>query len=257
MKKIEMDTTSGQDRLKLAYAPHTPFKQPKKRVMQLPQRYSFDLDRVLRESKKIIEEHGLRPFMKDAEGKKKSRSYKGICFTTTRDSHDPLYEGLKFSNSEGMIENSQIFGRLEDRSSLYPPVDETGFLKPTSILTETFQDIFSKFQSPITKARLVELNAGGVILPHVDYPYYEQIKLHAAIETNENSFWIVEGERFHIPADGNFYWIDSGRLHAAENYGKQKRLHLNINLRVYFDLDGKALHPSSSSLEDLIENEMI
>ena len=65
---------------------------------------------------------------------------------------------------------------------------------------------------------------------------------------NEDTYYEVEGVKFKIPADGNFYWFDVGRNHAVANNGTADRITLSVNLSVYDNYD------SSHNLMDLIKN---
>lgn len=98
---------------------------------------------------------------------------------------------------------------------------------------------------------------GGIIPPHIDFPYYKCIRVHAAITTNPDVVWEVEGDTFSIPADGNFYWFDTGRYHAVKNNGRSPRLVLSINILLYQDRNGVAKFKESDRLEMLIEKGML
>ena len=93
--------------------------------------------------------------------------------------------------------------------------------------------MIDKFHSKKTKCRILNLKPRGVISPHVDFPYYQQIRVHAALYTNDDTWFEVEGVKFKIPADGHFYWFDVGRNHAVANNGKTDRITLSVNLSVY------------------------
>ena len=51
-------------------------------------------------------------------------------------------------------------------------------------------------------------------------------RLHIAIDTHPHCFLLVDGEQFHIPADGNYHIIDTTRMHTALNASKQDRIHI-------------------------------
>jgi len=51
-------------------------------------------------------------------------------------------------------------------------------------------------------------------------------RLHIAIDTHPHCFLLVDGEQFHIPADGNSHIIDTTRMHTALNASKQDRIHI-------------------------------
>ena len=72
-------------------------------------------------------------------------------------------------------------------------------------------------------------------LARLDFPYYKGIRLHATILGGENAYYEIAGEKFQIPADGNWYFIDTGKYHSIYNYGPNHRTTLNVNLDVYAD----------------------
>ena len=48
-------------------------------------------------------------------------------------------------------------------------------------------------------------------------------RIHLALETNENCFFVEDKELVHIPSDGYPYWVDTTKYHTAMNCD------LNIN----------------------------
>jgi hypothetical protein len=145
-------------------------------------------------------------------------------------------------------------GAWQDQQKEFATLAEKDFNVKTEIFTGYIAEILSKFKSPLTKTRLLCLKPKGLIAPHVDFPYYEQIRVHACIESNDDTWWEVEGERFKIPSDGNFYWFDTGKYHAVWNDGKTDRTVLSVNLSVYKDKDNNVLQDSSLSLAQLISS---
>jgi len=51
-------------------------------------------------------------------------------------------------------------------------------------------------------------------------------RLHIAIDTHPHCFLLVDGEQFHIPADGTPHIIDTTKMHTALNASKQDRIHI-------------------------------
>jgi hypothetical protein len=51
-------------------------------------------------------------------------------------------------------------------------------------------------------------------------------RLHIPIQTNSNCFLLVEGQQFHLPADGSSYIVDTTKKHTALNCSKENRIHL-------------------------------
>ena len=66
---------------------------------------------------------------------------------------------------------------------------------------------------------------------HADF----EMRYHYALVTNPNAFFGEKGGEndvaatcYHIPADGNFYRVDTTRHHFVYNGGWEPRIHLVI-----------------------------
>lgn len=195
---------------------------------KLPSQYSFNIDEMREHVAKLTEY--TRSIQASSTGRKFSK-YRGLGFFARPNSNTPL--------EDHFIRRDEEFGQvfpddlhLQER---LPKLYENDFTKPTEILDEYFTKIFSGFKSPINKASLLELRAGGWLGAHVDFPYYKTIRLHASISGCNNAWYEVNGERFQIPEDGNWYFIDTGKYHSVWNEGPEHRVTLNINLRVSQD----------------------
>lgn len=228
------------------YAPKTPWPIIKKNWLRLNTYYSFNRKQALKEVQQIKKSFELKPH--PPLKKKPLHFYRGICFKSKKMSKDPLYEGLGlFLKNNKYLINSGI--NIEDGVSLGASY-EKNFTQKTEIYRGYLAEILDKFQSCSFKIRLLELKKGGELPLHVDIPYYRYIRLHTVLQTNEKSFWCVGGEKFQIPADGHWYWIDSGKPHSVWNYGHNDRIVLNINLCLY-EKDGKIIN-KDRDFEELI-----
>jgi len=63
------------------------------------------------------------------------------------------------------------------------------------------------------RTRIMKLN------PKVCYSYHRDrsSRVHLAVDTHENCFFVKDKTMFHIPADGKPYWIDTRIHHTALN----------------------------------------
>lgn len=79
---------------------------------------------------------------------------------------------------------------------------------------------------PIGQARLLCLESGESYTAHVD----PDDRIHLAIVTNPYSFLVDVDSRqmYHLPANGELWYMDTGRVHVAANWGGRTRIHLNI-----------------------------
>jgi Aspartyl/Asparaginyl beta-hydroxylase len=80
----------------------------------------------------------------------------------------------------------------------------------------------------IGQARLLTLESAESYTAHCD----PDDRLHLAIITNPYSFLvdITDNKLFHLPADGQLWKMDTGKIHVAANWGTRARIHLNIRV---------------------------
>lgn len=243
LQKLNTDRDPGfSDHL---YAPATPWRKPEKNWLRLPEKYSFDLDRARYEFEKVRERFPLKPFeVLSKEGKTRPRlTYRGVGLTARAAADDPLYDALSlYGPGDKKLSIYHTFEKVSDRRApedrTIEVLDERGFDQETEACSPYFKEILSRFQTSTTKVRFLEMLPGGYIPPHVDFPYYNGIRVHACIYSNPDVVWEVEGEQFSIPCDGNFYWFDTGRYHAVRNGGSESRIVFSINLSPYVNRDG-------------------
>ena len=197
---------------------------------KLPSTYSFDLDKMRRHVDNLLEQHQTISITKNKDGDKFNR-YRGLGFYSRQGSDTPL--------EDHFIRRDELTGEVypDDLhlNNNLPQLIENDFTNPTSILDDYFTEVFGVFKSKISKASLLDLRPLGWLGSHVDFPYYKTVRLHASISGNENAWYEVNGERFQLPADGNWYFIDTGKYHSIWNDGRKNRVTLNINLCVTGD----------------------
>lgn len=192
---------------------------------KLPEQYSFNLDEMKSHIAQLSE--STKSIQTNANGRKFSK-YRGLGFFARPNSEHPLEDHFTRRDAEqGQVYPDDLY--LQNR---LPELYEDDFTQPTQLLDNYFTQKFSVFKSKVSKASLLELRAGGWLASHVDFPYYKTIRLHASISGCDDAWYEVNGERFQLPADGNWYFIDTGKYHSIWNNGPGHRLTLNINLIV-------------------------
>lgn len=199
-------------------------------VFKLPEQYSFNLETMRSNVEKLLETINTQSITKNSEGNRFSR-YRGLGFFSRIDSTSPLED--HFIRRDRTL--GQVYPDDLHLNSRLPDLYEDDFTEPTAILDQYFQQVFSVFKSKISKASLLELRSGGWLGSHIDFPYYKTIRLHASIRGNENAWYEIDGEKFQLPQDGNWYFIDTGKYHSIWNEGPNHRLTLNVNLVVSSD----------------------
>ena len=89
------------------------------------------------------------------------------------------------------------------------------------------------FDLPYTNKIIQDLGLCRVrlmkLMPKTCYSWHhdQSKRIHIPLVTNEKCLMVVEDKAFHIPADGNYYLIDTTKKHTAINGDfKLERIHL-------------------------------
>ena len=197
---------------------------------KLPDTYSFNLTEMRKHVGNLLEQQQTISITKNKDGEKFNR-YRGLGFYSRPDSISPLED--HFVRRDELV--GEVYPDELHLNNKLPSLIENDFTSPTSILDDYFNKVFSVFKSKVSKASLLDLRPLGWLGSHVDFPYYRTIRLHASISGNKNAWYEVNGEKFQLPADGSWYFIDTGKYHSIWNAGRENRVTLNINLCVTSD----------------------
>lgn len=112
--------------------------------------------------------------------------------------------------------------------------DERWYRKVKDDVPSYLREVLSSF-SGVHRTRFANLAPYSEVKPHIDYDTLYGIRLHIALETNDecyNGGWDKDGNeiKFHIPADGTVWFVNPGVKHYAVNNGNTPRNHLIISL---------------------------
>ena len=112
--------------------------------------------------------------------------------------------------------------------------DERWYRKFKDDLPPYLREVLSYFPN-FHRSRFALLKPGNKVKPHIDYDTTYGIRLHIALETNDecyNGGWDKDGNEIkeHIPADGSVWFINPGVKHYAVNGGTTPRNHLIISI---------------------------
>ena len=189
MPVVEINTNKDTSFYDSWYSPHSEFERITPNVIKLPEYYSFDLEKLKEQVNSIKEQYGYRPFPIKKDGSKVRRTYQGIGLTAKEGAIEPLYDALKLYGNEGELDITDVFLKQANNNEQkeFATLAEKDFNVKTEIFTGYIAEILSKFKSPLTKTRLLCLKPKGLIAPHVDFPYYEQIRVHACVESNDDT----------------------------------------------------------------------
>jgi len=102
----------------------------------------------------------------------------------------------------------------------------------------TYMDeVISKFETEVHRARLMKLEAGRVIREHRDtghqrYSYTRGfLRVHIPIRTNEKVAWRLRGDKIDMQP-GDVWYVNVCQPHSVENRGEVDRVHLFLDLKV-------------------------
>ena len=125
--------------------------------------------------------------------------YEQICLQGCGDSSDPFF-GCGVPSS-------------------FKPYKELNFIYPNFNLSY-INSILEKFNMYRTRVL--------VLKPKVCYTIHRDLskRIHIPVVTNENCWLIVDKEIMHLPADGNYYEIDTTQEHTALNGSWEDRIHI-------------------------------
>jgi hypothetical protein len=103
-----------------------------------------------------------------------------------------------------------------------------------------FDNILLKFKSKPTRVRLVKLQAGTNIFPHIDYdPSYAVRIIIPVISTPEciNLFWVKNEVISTTFEPGKAYFLNTGYKHAVVNLSKSDRYTFMVSVNGTKDID--------------------
>lgn len=72
-------------------------------------------------------------------------------------------------------------------------------------------------QARIKKVLVSILTPGTLLVKHQDAP--DKFRFHVCLYTNDSAYWIIDGERMQIPADGWVYLVNTSLPHELHNEG--------------------------------------
>ena len=97
---------------------------------------------------------------------------------------------------------------------------ESDFIVPNFPHMEYTNHILKELK--MFRSRVMKLDAKACYTYHKD----PTKRLHIPLITNENCFFVIEDEIVRLPADGNYYLIDTTKKHTFVNSSLESRIHI-------------------------------
>jgi hypothetical protein len=112
--------------------------------------------------------------------------------------------------------------------------DERWYGKIKDDVPPYLREVLASFKGA-HRTRFANLAPNSEVKPHIDYDTLYGVRLHIALETNDQCFnggWDKYGgeTKHHIPADGSVWFVNPGVKHYALNGGDTVRNHLIISM---------------------------
>lgn len=104
---------------------------------------------------------------------------------------------------------------------------------------ELFDGVLAKFKGKTTRVRLVKLQAGTSIAPHIDYdPSYAVRIIIPIIASPEvvNVFWVKNNVESTTFVPGKAYFLNTGYKHAVMNFSKEDRYTFMVSVNGVDDI---------------------
>ena len=92
--------------------------------------------------------------------------------------------------------------------------------------------ILPNFNLPYTNSILKSLNMYRtrvmIMQPKTCYTYHLDLtkRIHIPLITNDKCFFVIEDKVVRYPADGNYYVVDTTKMHTAVNASFEERIHI-------------------------------
>ena len=97
--------------------------------------------------------------------------------------------------------------------------DDNSGMFPRECLNGYMLEIAQEIERQVKVKKLVVsiLTPGTVLHTHQDAP--DKFRFHIALQTNNDAYWIIDGERVQIPVDGWVYIVNTSYPHSLYNEG--------------------------------------
>ena len=104
-------------------------------------------------------------------------------------------------------------------------VSSKQYTQKTEIFDQCLEPILETFPSAFRMA-MVGLEGNSGFQWHIDPPKCN-VRFTLPVFTNPESYFFIEDQKVHFPADGHVWMIDTNKRHRAVNQGNDFRLHIH------------------------------
>ena len=145
----------------------------------------------------------------------------------------PLLEQQWLAHPQG-FEGNQTLPLVSVRGQYNHEFANAGQMLPTPALAQChyIRQILSKLDVPISRTRLMRLDAGARVSRHYDagYHWYKRIRIHVPIFTHPDVIFGCADKQQHMKA-GEAWCFDHRQWHWVQNNSPYPRVHLVIDTK--------------------------
>ena len=138
-----------------------------------------------------------------------------------------------------------------------------GPMQPTPALArcEYIRQIMTTFDEVFSRSRLMRLQPGFDVPPHIDinYHWYNRVRVHIPITTNEDVLFYCNDRHVHMRA-GECWIFNSWMEHTVRNQGARTRVHLVLDMAGsprFWDLVDKGERPFAETQSPAAEAKFV
>jgi len=197
----------------------------------------------------------IRPLLEKYPAEMRSPAIGGWALQSTNRSYKDGWS-LDFCPYNGPKNRGPTWTPQSEAELKMQPVQE--FVQPTEILTPAFANLLQELDSVglnPRRARIIQLMPGASSVWHQDgSKRFYQARLHIPLVTNDGCFFETEDGRYHMAADGSYYFVHINKMHRVVNNGSTVRYHFVVHVwdqqgitqwHQYNPLnnDGETVHP--------------
>jgi len=109
----------------------------------------------------------------------------------------------------------------------------TEYLKKSQLLQELFGTLERKYNTQCGLARILKLEKGGNIAPHIDYIHpssRSKVRCHIPLVSQHPTIYMTIDERNYFLEPGNLYMTDVSKRHSVRNNSNIDRIHIVVDL---------------------------
>ncbi len=144
-------------------------------------------------------------------------TYKGICLQSQLENDPSVYTDLDakyYTLHKKTVSENQVQKNISH------------FNNAGELYKKTFADLSSQIK--LDRGRILLAEPGCLLKQHEDGPRH--MTLHIPLFTNSLAHMVINGEEYHLAADGSIYIANTALPHFIYNAGSSDRIHITFRM---------------------------